>query len=115
MITKETARRIFNCHQQIEEIDKLKKEMLAEVEKQLEAEKNRGHSEPIPESQFGRFGKGMQLGVPTGSSMSSMRIFGISPQIGLLVMDEQRQKLQRDLRELETIVKLELSNTENKS
>ena len=27
MIAKETARRIFNCHQQIEEIDKLKQEM----------------------------------------------------------------------------------------
>lgn len=34
MITKETARRIFNCHQQIEEIDKLKQEMLEEVENQ---------------------------------------------------------------------------------
>lgn len=31
MITKETARRIFNCHQQIEEIDKLKQEMLEEA------------------------------------------------------------------------------------
>lgn len=89
--------------------------MLAEVEKQREAEKNRDHSQPIPESQFGRFGKGMQLGVPTGGSMTSMRIFGISPETGILVMDEQRQKLQQDLRELETIAKLELSNTENKS
>lgn len=26
MITKETARRIYNCYQQIEEIDRLKKE-----------------------------------------------------------------------------------------
>ena len=33
MITKETARRIYNCYQQIEEIDRLKKEMLEEVEK----------------------------------------------------------------------------------
>ncbi len=39
MITKETARKIFNCHQQIEEIDKLKKEMLDEVNKQREREK----------------------------------------------------------------------------
>lgn len=112
MITKETARRIFNCHQQIEEIDKLKKEMLEEVEKQREYEKNSDLSKPIPENSFGRFGKGMQLGVPTGSSMSSMRIFGISPEIGLLVMEEQREKLERDLRELETIAKLELSNTD---
>lgn len=33
MITKETARRIYNCYQQIEGIDRLKKEMLEEVEK----------------------------------------------------------------------------------
>lgn len=111
MITKETARRIFNCHQQIEEIDKLKKEMLEEVENQREREKNRDLSEPIPENSFGRFGKGMQLGVPN-NCMSSMRIFGISPEIGLLVMEEQRNKLERDLRELETIAKLELSNTD---
>lgn len=112
MITKETARRIFNCHQQIEEIDKLKKEMLEEVENQRKREKNRDLSKPIPENGFGRFGKGMQLGVPTGGSMSSMRIFGISPEIGFLVMEEQRNKLERDLRELETIAKLELSNTD---
>ena len=39
MITKETARRIFNCHQQIEEIDKLKQEKLEEAENQREREK----------------------------------------------------------------------------
>lgn len=53
----------------------------------------------------------MQLGVPN-NGMSSMRIFGISPEIGFLVMEEQRNKLERDLRELETIAKLELSNTD---
>lgn len=111
MITKETARRIFNCHQQIEEIDKLKKEMLEEVKNQRDREKNRDLSEPIPQNSFGRFGKGMQLGVPH-NGMSSMRIFGISPEIGILVMEEQRNKLERDLRELETIAKLELSNTD---
>lgn len=64
MITKETARRIYNCYQQIEEIDRLKKEMLEEVEKtrKREAESH----EPIPDSPFGRFGKGMQLGIPDG-------------------------------------------------
>lgn len=112
MITKETARRIFNCHQQIEEIDKLKREMLEEVEKQRENEKNCDLSKPIPENSFGRFGRGMQLGIPSNSGMSSMRVFGISPEIGFLVMEEQRNKLERDLRELETIAKLELSNTD---
>lgn len=108
MITKETARRIFNCHQQIEEIDKLKKEMLDEVNKQREKAKER--HEPIPQNSFGRFGHGMQLGVPNRDSpMSSMRIFNISPQIGISVMDEQRASLEKELHELEAIAKLELT------
>lgn len=32
MITKETAREIYNCYQQIEEIDKLKDDMLKRYE-----------------------------------------------------------------------------------
>lgn len=106
MITKETARRIYNCYQQIEEIYELKKEMLEEVEKvrKREAESR----EPIPDVPYGRFGKGMQLGVPDYPA-SSMRIFNISPTIGIKVMDEQREKLEKDLRELEAIARLELS------
>lgn len=105
MITKETARRIYNCYQQIEEIDSLKKEMLEEVEK---ARKREAEShEPIPDSPYGRFGKGMQLGVPDGVC-SSMRIFNISPSIGVKVMDEQRDKLEKKLIDLETIARLEL-------
>lgn len=106
MITKETARRIYNCYQQIEEIKKLKEDMLTEIERAREREEN--NREPIPESSFGRFGKGMQLGVPNGCT-SSMRVFNISPTIGLKVMDEQREKLEKDMRELETIARLELS------
>jgi hypothetical protein len=106
MITKETARRIYNCYQQIEEIDKLKEEMLTEIEKVRENEE-KNNDKPIPESSFGRFGKGMQLGVPDGLH-SSMRVFNISPTIGLKVMDEQREKLEKDMRELETIARLEL-------
>ena len=109
MITKETARKIFNCHQQIEEIDKLKKEMLDEVNKQREREKKCDHSKPIPQGSFGRFGRGMQLGVPSEVG-SSMRIYNISPEIGFLVMDEQRERLEKELRELEVIAKLELTN-----
>ena len=104
MITKETAREIYNCYQQIEEIDKLKDDMLKEIErikKKKEEDKN-----PIPtrnDNSFDRYGKGMQLGIPDSNGYSSMRIFSISPSIGLIIMDEQR------LRELETIAKLEMS------
>lgn len=105
MITKETARRIYNCYQQIEEIDRLKKEMLEEVEKAMKREAE--SHEPIPDSPYGRFGKGMQLGVPDGVC-SSMRIFNISPSIGVKVMDEQLDKLKNELIDLETIARLEL-------
>ena len=112
MITKETAREIYNCYQQIEEIDKLKDDMLKEIErikKKKEEDKN-----PIPtrnDNSFDRYGKGMQLGIPDSNGYSSMRIFSISPSIGLIIMDEQRSNLEKRLRELETIAKLEMSKS----
>lgn len=106
MITKETARKIYNCYQQLESIKGTKQEMLEEVQKIQKREEN--CSEPIPESPFGKFGKGMQLGVPNGVC-GSMRIFDISPELALSVMNEQSEKLNKELRELETIAKLELS------
>ncbi len=106
MITKETARRIYNCYQQIEEIDKIKEEMLAEIEKVREKEENQ--CKPISENYFGRFGKGMQLGIPDGFS-SSMRVFNISPVIGIKVMEEQKENLEKELLGLEAIARLELS------
>lgn len=114
MITKETARLIYNCYSQMEAIDNLKKEMLNEVhriqEKRKEAKKS--FEEPIPEKDgnFGRFGRGCQLGVPDGSSFSSMRIFNISPELAISVMDEQKEVLIRKMRDLEAIANLEMSN-----
>lgn len=109
MITKETAREIYNCYQQIEEIDKIKSDMVEEIERARRKEKE--ETSPILENDnsFGKYGKGMQLGVPDGS-FSSMRIFSISPEIAVKVMDEQRISLEKKLRELETIAKLEMSN-----
>lgn len=107
MITKETARQIYNCHQQIEEIGKIKSEMCEEVKKAHErAEKDQ---RPIAEneSSFGKYGKGMQLGVPDGIC-SSMRIFNISPEIAIQVMDEQVEVLKKRLQELKAIAKIEL-------
>ena len=103
MITKETAREIYNCYQQIEEIDKIKGDMVTEIE--------RARKEKEKDNSCGKYGKGMQLGIPDGS-FSSMRIFSISPTIGVMVMDEQRSNLEKKLRELETIAKLEISNSQ---
>lgn len=112
MITKETARDIYNCYQQIEEIDKIKSDMVAEIERARK--QNEEESRPIPEGNgsFGKYGKGMQLGVPDGCC-SSMRIFSISPGIAVMVMDEQKRNLEKRLRELETIAKLEMSKPIN--
>lgn len=41
MITKETSRQIYNCHQQLEEIATIKKNMLEEVEKIRKKRKRR--------------------------------------------------------------------------
>jgi hypothetical protein len=111
MISKETARQIFNCYQQIEAIDKTKAEMLEEIKRVREYEEKNLNSDPIPKNDngFGKFGKGLQLGVPDfGDCCSSMRIFDISPELGVAVMDEQMVKLKRDLKNLETIARLEM-------
>lgn len=112
MITKETARQIFNCYSQIETIDQLKKDMADEVAKtrKREAEYREKHpyEEPIPEKGFGKYGKGMQLGVPDGIS-SSMRIFNISPELGIKVIDEQRKTLEKEMKTLEAIANVEMT------
>ena len=93
MITKETARQIYNCHQQLEEIANIKEDMRNEVERVREQEKK--DDRPISERDcsFGKYGKGMQLGVP---------------EIAIKVMDEQEEALKRKLNELEAIAKIEL-------
>jgi len=111
MISKETARDVYNTYQQLEEIEKLKSEMVDEVNKVREREKNREKEHPIPEKEntFGKYGKGMQLGVPDGIS-SSVRIFSISPELAISVMDEHKVALEKKMRELEVVCKLELNN-----
>lgn len=114
MITKETARRIYNCYTQIEAIDKLKKEMAEEIERVREREKEREKKEsyrPIPENDFGRFGKGLQMGVPDGYS-SSMRIFNISPELGIKVMDEHKKHLLDEMETLKAIANVEMTSDE---
>lgn len=112
MITKETARQIYNCYSQMEAIEKLKKEMADEVQKVREREEKRKQEkpfeEPIPENDFGRFGKGINLGVPNGFS-SSWRIFNISPEVAISVMDAHLQQLQKEMETLRAIANVEMS------
>lgn len=108
MITKETARQIYNCHSQIEAIDHLKEEMLKEIERMRKADAE--SKEPIPEKDFGRFYGGCKLGVPEGSS-TSWRIFGISPELAIKVIDEQREVFENRLASLKAIAMLEISKS----
>lgn len=81
--------------------------MLNEVERVRENENKCNNPIPEKECSFGKYGKGMQLGVPDGVT-SSMRIFNISPEIAIKVMDEQKSKLENRLCELKAIAKMEL-------
>lgn len=109
MISKETARKIYNCYQQIEVIDKTKKEMIEEIERVREQAKNNPREEPIPENDFGRYGHGLQLGIPEKDSrFNSMRIYNISPELGISVMDAQKKKLEKELKKLGIIARLEM-------
>ena len=111
MITKETARQIFNCYSQMEAIEKLKKDMAEEVQKVREREEKRKmekpFEEPIPEGSFGKFGKGMQLGIPEGIG-HSMRIFNISPELAIKVMDEHLETLKKEMDTLEAVANVEM-------
>ena len=106
MITKETALKVYNCYQQLGEIEKLQNDMREEINEAREKAKNK--TQPLLEKHFTRHGKGLQLGFPDEYD-DSMRVFNISPELGLSVMDEQKAKLQNDMRELEAICKLELN------
>lgn len=100
-LTKETAVRIYNCYQQIEACDKFKKDVTELIERQKAQDEKR--SEPISVNSFTRFGRGCQMGIVESGSTASMRIFDISHELALLVIDEHRKKLEKDLDELQKI------------
>lgn len=107
-LTKETSLRIYNCYQQIDACDKFKKEVTELIDQQKKQAEER--DEPIPVNAYTRYGKGCQMGIPeNGMSGSAMRIFGISHELALLVIDEHRKKLVQDLEELQRIAVREQS------
>lgn len=101
-LTKETSRNIYNCYQQIEACDKLK----SDIEEFIETQKRNAEKkdDPIPVNSYARYGRGCQMGIPeVGCSTSSMRIFDISYELALLVIDEHRKNLVRLLDDLQRI------------
>lgn len=96
MITKETARRIYNAYSEIENCDKLMKDM-------KEALATTG--EPKLMDGFGHR-RGLELGVPSGSS--GHRIFQVPPELAVQVIEVHRQKQEELLKELRSHAIIEL-------
>lgn len=100
-LTKETAVKIYNCYQQIEQCDKFKKDVTELIERQKAQDEKR--DEPISVNSYTRYGRGCQMGIVENGMSASMRIFDISHELALLVIDEHRKKLVQDLDELQQI------------
>lgn len=101
MITKETCVKIYNCWEQIENCEKLMKDMAEIVAKDKERQ------EPRLSNAFGDR-VGLQLGVPSGDS--GHRIFGVSIDLSVKIIEQHVEVQKKRLKELEAIAKIELSN-----
>lgn len=100
MITKETCVKIWNCHDQIEKSQKLIQEM-AEIVK-----KDKEKKAPDFHNAFGERA-GLQLGVPSGDT--AYRIFGVSIDMGVKIIEQHIKDNEKRLEELMAIAKIELA------
>lgn len=99
MITKETAVKIWNCHNEIENAEKIISDM-AETLKQ--------DGEKKAPTLYNAFGErcGLQLSVPSGSD--SHRLFGVNTELGVKIIEKHIQEKKKRLEELMAIAKIEL-------
>lgn len=97
MITKETAQKIWSCHDGIERSDKLMADMKDELEKT-------GDERLI--DAFGRK-KGLELGVPSGKD--GHRIFNVRIDLAIQIIESHKKDQQDELKELQAIAKIELN------
>lgn len=100
MITKETCVKIYHCHSEIENGQKL----IAEMAKIVKEDKEKN-----PPTLYNAFGekRGLQLGVPSGSGHN---LYGVSVEMGVRVIEEHIEKNKQRLSELMVIAKLELNS-----
>lgn len=96
MITKETARRIYNAYSEIESCDKLMKDMKEAIAKT---------GEPKLLDGFGHR-KGLQLGVPSGDS--GHRLFQVDPDLAVAIIERHREQQEELLNELRSHAIIEL-------
>lgn len=104
MITKETACKIWACHEEIEKSEKLIKDM-AEV---LQQDKEKTF--PNLYNAFGER-KGLQLGVPSGSN--GHRIYDVNADLSVKIIEKHIEEKNKRLVELMAIAKIELRNENN--
>lgn len=99
MISKETAYKIYSCHQEIENSKKLLTDM-AEILKK--------DKEKTPPRLFNAFGEqvGLQLGVPSGEN--GQRIFNVAPALAIDIIEQHIKDKKKRLTELNAVAKLEL-------
>lgn len=100
MITKETAVKIWNAHNEIENCDKL----IQDMGKLLMDDKDK--KEPTLYNAFGER-RGLELGVPSGKD--SHRIFGVNADLGVKIIETHRSDMAERLKELMAIAKIELA------
>lgn len=96
MITKETARRIYNAYSEIENCDKLMKDMKEALEK---------NGEPKLQDSFGNR-RGLQLGVPCGND--AHRLFNVPTDLAVTIIEAHRVNHEDLLKELRGIAIIEL-------
>ncbi len=98
MITKETAARIWKCHQEMEVGNKLIEDMKEAME--------RGE-DPNPRDPFGDR-RALQLGVPSGEN--GRRLFNVQPRLAISVIQAHVANQMAELAEANEQARIELES-----
>ena len=101
MITKETARKIFAAHTEIENSYKLLEEVKETIKKTGTLEFASGWD--------GSSVRGCEFSIPNGPSGS--RLFRVNAELSLKVIEQHIADKTSELKELEAIAKIELAAT----
>lgn len=101
-LTKETAVKIYKLLlAELNYVTSLRKDVTDLIERQKVQDEKR--DEPISVNSYTRFGRDCRMGITENSMTASMRIFDISHELALLVVNEHSKKLVQDLEELQQI------------
>jgi|688.fasta_scaffold1105147_1 hypothetical protein len=99
MITKETAVKIWSCHNEIENSEKL----ISDMAKILSDDKEK--NTPSLHNAFGER-VGLQLGIPSGSN--SHRLFDVNIELSVKIIEKHIEEKRKRLEELMAIATIEL-------